>query len=66
MKLKLGVGSLVAAAVMGVISEIGSQIVSQKWDDLAEKKGLPKTLMFGKQEESDEDESDDESDEETE
>lgn len=59
MKLKLGVGSLVAAAVMGVISEIGSQIVSQKWDDIAERKGLPKTLMFGKQES-------DESDEETE
>ncbi len=54
MKLKLGIGSLVAAAVMGVIGEIGSQIVSQKWDDIAEKKGLPKTLMFGKQEESDE------------
>lgn len=60
MKIKLGVGSLVAAAVMGVISEIGSQIVSQKWDDIAEKKGLPKTLMFGKQEEPDEEESDEE------
>ena len=56
MKIKLGVGSLVAAAVMGVIGEIGSQIVSQKWDDIAEKKNLPKTLMFGKQE-PDEDES---------
>lgn len=62
MKLKLGIGSLVAAAVMGVIGEIGSQIVSQKWDDIAEKKGLPKTLMLGKNE----DESDEESDEETE
>lgn len=57
MKIKLGVGSLLAAAVMGVIGEIGSQIVSQKWDDIAEKKGLPKTLMFGKNEdESDGDE----------
>ena len=54
MKIKLGVGSLVAAAVMGVISEIGSQIVSQKWDDIAEKKNLPKTFMFGKQEPEDE------------
>lgn len=61
MKIKLGVGSLVAAAVMGVIGEIGSQIVSQKWDEIAERKGLPKTLMLGKQDEPDEDE--DESDE---
>lgn len=61
MKIKLGIGSLVAAAVMGVIGEIGSQIVSQKWDDIAEKKGLPKTLMLGKHDEpdGDEDETDD-------
>lgn len=59
MKLKLGIGSLVAAAVMGVISEIGSQIVSQKWDDIAEKKGLPKTLMLGKQEPDEESDEDD-------
>lgn len=57
MKLKLGIGSLVAAAVMGVIGEIGSQILSQKWDDIAEKKGLPKTLMLGgHDDENDEDE----------
>ena len=62
MKIKLGIGSLVAAAVMGVIGEIGSQIVSQKWDDIAEKKNLPKTLMFGKNEdESDDEESDEDS-----
>lgn len=59
MKLKLGIGSLVAAAVMGVIGEIGSQIVSQKWDDIAEKRGLPKTLMLGgHDDEIEEDESD--------
>ena len=58
MKLKLGIGSLVAAAVMGVIGEIGSQIVSQKWDDIAEKRGLPKTLMLGGHD--DDDESDEE------
>ena len=60
MKLKLGIGSLVAAAVMGVIGEIGSQIVTQKWDDIAEKKGLPRYLMLGKHEdESDEEETED-------
>lgn len=61
MKLKLGIGSLVAAAVMGVIGEIGSQIVSQKWDDIVEKKGLPKTLMLGKDEDEIEEEESDES-----
>lgn len=55
MKIKLGVGSLVAAAVMGVLTEIGSQVVSQKWDDIAEKKGLPKFLTLGSDKEVDED-----------
>lgn len=57
MKLKLGVGALISAAIMGVLSEIGSQIVTQKWDEIAEQRGLPKTLMLGKHEdEPDEDE----------
>lgn len=56
MKIKLSVGALISAAVMGVLSEIGSQIVTQKWDDIAERKGFPKVLMLGKQDEPDEDE----------
>lgn len=62
MKIKLSVGALISAAVMGILSEIGSQIVTQKWDDIAERKGFPKVLMLGKHE----DEPDEESDEETE
>lgn len=63
MKIKLGVGALISAAIMGVLSEIGSQIVTQKWDDIAEKKGFPKTFMIGKHEdEPDKDESDEETD----
>lgn len=61
MKLKLGVGALISAAIMGVLSEIGSQIVTQKWDEIAEQRGLPKTLMLGKHE----DEPDEDEDEET-
>ena len=52
MNLKLG--GIIAAAVMGVIGEIGSQIVSQKWDEFAESKNLPKTLSFGRAKEEDE------------
>lgn len=46
MNLKLG--GILAAAVMGVISEIGSQIVSQKWDEFAESRNLPRTIPFGR------------------
>lgn len=56
MKIKLSVGALISAAIMGVLSEIGSQIVTQKWDEIAEQRGLPKTLMLGKHDEPDEDE----------
>lgn len=58
MKIKLGVGALISAAIMGVLGEIGSQVVTQKWEEIAEKKGLPKELSFGKKtdEESDEEE----------
>lgn len=58
MKIKLGVGGLVAAAVMGVLTEIGNQVVSQKWDDFAEKKGLPKFLTLGSGKEADEEDED--------
>lgn len=51
MNLKLG--GILAAAVMGVIGEIGSQIVSQKWDEFAESKNLPKTIPFGKGKDND-------------
>lgn len=56
MKIKLSVGALISAAIMGILSEIGSQVVTQKWDDIAEKKGFPKTFMIGKHDEPDEDE----------
>lgn len=59
MKIKLGVGALISAAIMGVLGEIGSQVVTQKWEEIADAKGLPKELSFGKK-------TDDESDEETE
>lgn len=52
--MNLKVGGLIAAAVMGVVTEIGSQFVSQKWDEIAEAKGLPKTLSFGRTKEEDE------------
>lgn len=58
MKLKLGVGALISAAIMGVLGEIGSQVVTQKWEEIADAKGLPKELSFGKK--ADEDESDEE------
>ena len=61
MKIKLSVGALISAAIMGILSEIGSQVVTQKWDDIAEKRGLPRYLMLGKHDVPDE-----ESDEETE
>lgn len=54
--MNLKVGGLIAAAVMGVVTEIGSQFVSQKWDEIAEAKGLPKTLSFGKGKDNEEDE----------
>lgn len=52
--MNLKVGGLIAAAVMGVVTEIGSQFVSQKWDEIADQKGLPKTLSFGRTKEEDE------------
>jgi hypothetical protein len=59
MKIKLGVGALISAAIMGVLGEIGSQVVTQKWEEIADAKGLPKELSFGKKvNESDEEESD--------
>ena len=61
MKIKLSVGALISAAIMGILTEIGSQVVTQKWDDIAEKRGLPRYLMLGKHEdESNENESDEE------
>lgn len=48
MKIKLGVGALISAAIMGVLGEIGSQVVTQKWEEIADAKGLPKELSFGK------------------
>lgn len=54
--MNLKVGGLIAAAVMGVVTEIGSQFVSQKWDEIAEVKGLPKTLSFGKGKDNEEEE----------
>lgn len=45
--MNLKVGAIIGAAIMGMIGEIGSQFVSQKWDEIAESKGLPKTLSFG-------------------
>lgn len=56
--MNLKVGGLIAAAVMGVVTEIGSQIVSQKWDEFAEKKNLPKTIPFGKSKDNDNEEED--------
>jgi hypothetical protein len=56
--MNLKVGGLIAAAVMGVVTEIGSQFVSQKWDEIAEQKGLPKTLSFGRAKDDDEEETD--------
>lgn len=56
--MNLKVGGLIAAAVMGVVTEIGSQFVSQKWDEIAEQKGLPKTLSFGKGKNNDNEEED--------
>ena len=61
MKIKLSVGALISAAIMRILTEIGSQVVTQKWDDIAEKRGLPRYLMLGKHDEPDE-----ESEEETE
>lgn len=58
MKIKLGVGALISAAIMGVLGEIGSQVVTQKWEEIADAKGLPKELSFGKK--TDEEESDEE------
>lgn len=58
MKIKLGIGALISAAIMGVLGEIGSQVVTQKWEEIADAKGLPKELSFGKKsddEKSDED-----------
>jgi hypothetical protein len=52
--MNLKVGGLIAAAVMGVVTEIGSQFVSQKWDEIADQKGLPKTLSFGRAKDDDE------------
>lgn len=58
--MNLKVGAIIGAAIMGMIGEIGSQFVSQKWDEIAEQKGLPKTLSFGgtKDDKEDKDETD--------
>ena len=56
MKIKLGVGALISAAIMGVLGEIGSQVVTQKWEEIADAKGLPKELSFGKKTDEEPDE----------
>ena len=61
MKLKLGVGALISAAIMGVLGEIGSQVVTQKWEEIADAKGLPKELSFGKKANASDEESDEDS-----